>query len=305
MFNKFQGCLIGLAIGDALGAPVQFRSRDTFKISSYQKGGDYNVDIGEYTDDTAMALCLAESLIKDGFSTKSQLDIYIKWYEYGYLGTRDYPFDIGITVSMSLDHYKQTKNEFSPFIHEEYSGNGSIMRLVPVIMYFINDLENAVYYAGISSTTTHSSPIAIDACRLLAFYLFYIFHGYKKDLLFSKYFFEKIDNFFKESPLHPKIENIAKGFFIKKQRPQINSTGYVVHTLQAALWSFYSTDSFEESLIKAANLGDDADTVGAVTGQLAGAYYGLDSINKKYILPLYNKELILEYAKKLYFKNFS
>ncbi len=300
--NKFQGCFIGLAVGDALGAPIQFMKRDTYPhVEGYTRGGAFNSQKGEYTDDTAMALCLAESLINSkGFDAKNQLDTYVRWLKDGYMSTRDEAFDIGITICSSIVYYMETGKTTTHINQEQYSGNGSIMRLAPVVLYYADNIENAVLYAGQSSLTTHASPIAVDACKYLAYFLTLILNGSKKHELFSDEATQQMNRFFKNEPLHQEVAKIAHGSYVGKKRHEIKSSGYAVHTLEAALWAFHYGDTFKDTMLTAVNLGDDADTVGAVAGQIAGAYYGLDKIDTVFLEKLFNKELILEMSEKLY-----
>ena len=302
--NKFQGCFIGLAVGDALGAPIQFMERDTyFHVMGYTKGGVFYSQKGEYTDDTAMALCLAESLINSkGFDAKDQLNTYVRWLKNGYMSTRNEAYDIGITICSSIVYYMETAKTTTHINQEKYSGNGSLMRLAPVILFNADNIENAVLYAGQSSLTTHASPIAVDACRYLAYFLTLILDGASKHELFSDEATQQMNKFFKNEPLHPEVIKIANGSYVGKKRHEIKSSGYVVHTLEAALWAFYYGETFKDTMLSAVNLGDDADTVGAVTGQIAGAYYGLNKIDTIFLEKLFNKKLILEMSEKLYYK---
>jgi len=300
--NRNKGCLLGLAIGDALGSPLQFKKRDTYlHVRGYSSGGKFDSQKGEYTDDTAMALCLADSLINSkGFVAKNQLDTYVKWLKDGYMSTRDEAYDIGITIFSSLVHYLETGQITTHINEEENSGNGSLMRLAPVVMLYADNIDQAVSFAGKSSLTTHASLIAVDACKYFAYFLTLILNGTSKSELFNEESFVQMQAYFKDKPLHPEIVKIANGSYTGKKRDEIKSSGYVVHTLEAALWAFYNGETFKDTVLKAANLGDDADTVGAVTGQLAGAYYGLDKIDSIFLDELFNRELILEMAEKLY-----
>nr|WP_321268296.1 ADP-ribosylglycohydrolase family protein [uncultured Sulfurimonas sp.] len=300
--TRYQGCLIGLAVGDALGAPIQFKKRDTYvHVSGYISGGKFNSQKGEYTDDTSMALCLADSLINSkGFNAKNQLDTYVRWLKNGYMSTRKKAYDIGITILRSLTYYTRTGEIVTNLNQEKNSGNGSLMRLAPVVMFYANDLDSAVAFAEKSSLTTHASPIAVDACRYFAYFLTLILNGSQKSDLFNNDSIKEMKNYFKDKPLHPEIAKIANGSYLNKNREDIKSSGYVVHTLEAALWAFYNGITFKDTMLEAVNLGDDADTVGAVTGQLAGAYYGLDNINNIFLEELFNREFILDMSEKLY-----
>jgi len=300
--DKYKGCLIALAVGDALGSPIQFKARDTYPhIERYITGGKYNSLKGEYTDDTSMALCLAESLIKSkGFDASNQLELYAKWLRYGYMSTRDKAYDIGLTTKKSIRYYMSSGINTTYLDKEEDSGNGSLMRLAPVVMYYAMDIDKAVLYAGKSSLTTHASPIVIDACRYFAYVLTLIFNGVSKTELFNSNGTDKMQNYFKDKPLHPEVMKIANGSYFRKSRKEILSSGYVIHTLEAALWAFYNEKTFKDTILSAVNLGDDADTVGAVAGQVAGAYYGIGQIDEIFLTELFNKALIIEFAEKLY-----
>lgn len=274
--DRLNGSLLGLAIGDALGAPVEFMKRGSFPdVVGYQAGGKFRLQSGEWTDDTAMALCLAQSLIRvGGFDPVDQLERYIQWLTNGYMSCTGKAVGVGKTVLRALMNYHRTNNARSLLVHEKFSGNGSLMRLAPIPIYYHSSLDAAVYYAALSSKTTHGSVIAIDACRYLAFVLVHLFCGIDKDGLFSEKFIDEVKRYFHDDPLHPEVENIASGMFIAKTADDIQSSGYAIHSLEAAMWSFYHTDTFEAAILKAVNLGDDADMVGAIAGQIAGAHYG-------------------------------
>lgn len=283
--DRLEGCLFGLAIGDAIGAPVEFMKRGSFaEVTGYQNGGKFRLEAGEWTDDTAMALCLAKSLIDaDGFDPTDQLERYTDWLKNGYMSCTGKAIGVGKTVMRALMDYHRTKSPCSTLTHEKFSGNGSLMRLAPIPIYYHESLETAVHYAALSSTTTHTSAIAVDACRYMAYLLVHLFHGIDKNELFSDKFVDGVVRFFHDNPLHPEVQNIVNGTLITKSVDDIQSSGYAIHSLEAALWSFYHTGSFKAAVLKAVNLGDDADTVGAITGQIAGAHYGRQAIESPLI----------------------
>jgi ADP-ribosylglycohydrolase len=173
------------------------------------------------------------------------------------------------------------------------------MRLAPVCMYYANDIEKAVNYAALSSKTTHGSPIAVDACRYFSYMLVSLFNGMEKEMLFSDAFEIKVRAFFKNEPLHPALDPIVAGEYQNKKEEEISNSGYVIDSLESALWSFYHTSTFKDAVLKAVNLGDDADTVGAITGQLAGACYGIHAIPEEWILELARKDDLLDMANRL------
>jgi len=290
--NKIIGSLIGLAVGDALGAPYEFK-RPPYNINeNYINGGVHNVSIGEWTDDTSMALCLAQSLIdKNGFDAKDQMDKYLSWHEDGYFSTRLECFDIGNTVARALASYKNTDEPFSGIAGDNNAGNGSLMRLAPIALYYYQDKEALIKYAAQSSQTTHKSELAVDACIYYAQLIAGALKGIAKEKLLSSTFVDS-------SQYRQEIKNVVNGSF--KQDKEYAPTGYVVDTLETVLHSFYKYDTFEKGLLYVVSLGYDTDTVGAVYGQLAGAYYGYEAIPKRWTSKLIHHNTILKMAEELY-----
>jgi ADP-ribosyl-[dinitrogen reductase] hydrolase len=301
--DRCRGALLGLAVGDALGTTVEFKAPGTFKpITDLVGGGQFGLEPGQWTDDTSMALCLAESLIeKRGFDPKDQMDRYGRWWKEGYLSSTGTCFDIGVTVRTALAHYLQTGEPFAGSTDPFAAGNGSLMRLAPVVLAFRRNVELAIRNAGDSSRTTHAAPTTIDACRYFAGLLLGALEGRSKKELFSSFFYPDPDEqYWKRHPLSPEIAEIANGSFKQKQPPAIIGNGFVVRSLEAALWAFYHSDSFRDGALRAVNLGNDADTTGAIYGQLAGAFYGLNAIPVEWIERLTMCDFIRERADALF-----
>ncbi len=292
--NRLKGCMLGLAIGDAMGAPVEFMKRGTFEpVTGYRGGGKFCLNAGEWTDDTAMALCLAQSLIDcKGFDPIDQLNKYLQWIDTGYMSCTGKMVGLGKTCWRSLVRYRRTGQAYTDIKHEKFSGNGSLMRLAPVCIYCADDLDKAVHYAALSSKTTHGSPIAVDCCRYFAYLILKIMYGSEKDTLFSDSFVSDTYRYFADEPLHRELNSIIQYEYISKSEDEIQSSGYAIHSLEAALWSFYHTNTFEDAILKSVNLGDDADTVGAITGQLVGAFYGISGISDAWVNGLSQLDLI-------------
>lgn len=291
--DRFRGCISGLATGDAVGTTVEFSPRGSFTpLTGMVGGGPFRLKPGQWTDDTSMALCLAASLIEiGGFDPVDQMERYCRWYETGYLSSTGHCFDIGGTTRHALHRYRQTGDPFSGPGELSSGGNGSIMRLAPVPLFYFPDRQQMVHYAGESSRTTHGSPECIDACRLYG------------DILFRALSSESKENILFNEALAitaPKIRAIAQGAFRCKTIDQIRGSGYVVDSLEAALWCFWTTESFEQAILAAANLGDDADTSAAVCGQVAGAYYGIQGIPDDWLSRLAMKDEIIRLADGLY-----
>ncbi len=269
---RFRGCLLGLAVGDAVGAAVEFQPRGTFPpLTGMAGGGPWSLAPGQWTDDTSMALCLAESLVTcRGFDPLDQMQRYVRWYKEGHWSAKGYCFDIGNTTRAALDRFRAQRgdapNPFQGRTDPHTAGNGSIMRLAPVPMAFAGDRSAALEYAAASSRTTHAAPAALDGCRLLADLLLRALGGAEKEQVLLGTPASDIE--------HPAVRALARGDYRKKDEGEIKGSGYVVESLEAALWCFDQTHSYRDAVLRAANLGDDADTTAAVAGQIAGAFYG-------------------------------
>ena len=239
-----------------------------------------------------MALCLAESLLeRSGFDAADQMTRYVRWWKEGYLSATGTCFDIGSTVRQALSAFVESGNPFSGSVDPQSAGNGSIMRLAPVPMFFAPDEKAAVHFAAESSRTTHGCPEAVDACRLFSKLLVNALAGAGKNALLAAG-----KEMATTSTLSPSIAAIAEGRFLDKARERIRGTGYVVESLEAALWCLFHSDGFEEAILKAANLGDDADTTAAVCGQIAGALWGEGSIPGSWLERLTMRETIRDFA---------
>ena len=301
--NKYFGSLLGLAIGDALGAPVEFLPRDTFMpIKEYRKGGKFNVSLGEYTDDTAMALCLAQSLIDcGGTDQKDQLGKYLRWFQEGYMSATGRSIGCGKTILRALQRFVMHDcTECGNSRLTRGAGNGSLMRVAPVALFYASSPKVAMEMAEKSSYTTHGLKICADACRVYTGLIIGALRGVSKEALLSQPYFAHLCDMDSDYKYETAIETVMSGSYKIKSRDEINSGGYVVDTLEAALWAFYNTESFDEGVLLAVNLGDDADTVGAVYGQLAGAYYGMKSIGSIFINGVIHHKKIEEVALNLF-----
>ena len=299
--SRYRGALLGLAAGDALGTTVEFSPPGSFEpLTDIVGGGPFDLKAGEWTDDTTMALCLAESLIvQNGFDPIHQLETYIRWFREGHWSCKGRCFDIGTTTSGALRRFEQRHEPYCGSTHPGASGNGSIMRLAPVPMVFARRPDDAIRYSADSSRTTHGAPSCVDACRYLVALIVGALDGIPKDKLLANDH-ESIVTPFLGQPLSDAIAAIAAGSFKKKNPPAIRGAGYVVESLEAALWAFHRTDSFREGALLAVNLGDDADTTGAVYGQIAGAYYGEEGIPSEWRAIVAMREKIIQMADRLF-----
>ncbi|MGI9432958.1 MAG: ADP-ribosylglycohydrolase family protein [Myxococcota bacterium] len=271
--SRHRGALLGLAAGDAVGTSVEFSPRGSFPpVTDMEGGGPFGLQPGMWTDDTSMALCLGRSLLDcAGFDAGDQIRRYVRWRDGGYLSSTGHCFDIGNTVSAALARFEQTGDPLAGSEDPRSAGNGSLMRLVPVALYYAAEPEEAVRQAAASSRTTHGTAEAVDACRLYAAVLVRALAGQEKDEVLAP-------ATGLASPVAPSIAALAAGAWRGKKESEIRGSGYVVHALEAALWCFAETSSFREAILRAVNLGEDTDTTAAITGQLAGAYYGEEEI---------------------------
>jgi ADP-ribosyl-[dinitrogen reductase] hydrolase len=292
--SRYRGCLLGLTVGDAVGTTLEFKRPGTFEpIDDMVGGGPFKLEPGQWTDDTSMALCLATSLIEcNGFDADDQMRRYCRWWHDGYLGSTGKCFDIGGTVSAALQRFEATGNPFAGSTDPDTAGNGSIMRLAPIPMFCAQDIDAAEHYAAESSRTTHGAIECVDACRLLARILIRALRGESKaDVLLAD----------ADRPVFTeRIATIARGDYRRKPANEIHGTGYVVQSLEAALWAFESTTTFRDAILSAANLGDDADTTAAICGQVAGAFYGDQGIPAQWLVRLASREDITALADRLY-----
>ena len=290
--NRVRGALLGLAVGDAIGTTVEFKPKGSFTpLTDIIGGGPFRLQPGQWTDDTSMALCLAASLVEHGFDLHDQMQRYMLWHDEGYMSSNGKCFDIGIATSSALERFRRTANPVAGSSNPSSAGNGSIMRLAPVPLYYLDTPEQAIQMSEAQSKTTHQAPECLVACRLLAEALIRALEGRAKD--------EVLAPMQPTLPMSTALKAIADGHYKSKSENQIEGSGYVVKSLEAAFWCFWQTESFNDCVLLAANLGDDADTTAAVAGQLAGAFYGESGIPAQWLQKLTMAKEIGELAEQL------
>jgi ADP-ribosyl-[dinitrogen reductase] hydrolase len=295
--ERYHGALLGMAAGDALGTTLEFKRPGSFEpITDMVGGGPFNLNAGEWTDDTSMALCLAESLVtQQDFDAKDQMERYVRWWQEGYLSATDSCFDIGGTVVRALSAFRRSGEPYCGDSAPHTAGNGSLMRLTPIPMAYRND--NALWnFAVKSSATTHGARTCLDACGTYSVLIARALHGCAKADILDV---DQLPGELCQQHSSPEIVAIIKGSYQHKSPPDIRGTGYVVDALEAALWAFYHSESFEQGALLAVNLGDDADTTGAIYGQLAGAFYGVEGIPLAWRNKLVATDLIGNFADEL------
>jgi len=283
--DRQRGTLLGLAVGDALGAAVEFEMPGTFEpVTGYRGGGPHGLAPGEWTDDTSFALAMADSIAEVGWDINDQAERYLKWWRTGAYSVNGRCFDIGHTTVAALQRFQETGDARTSGDPSEYaSGNGSIMRLAPVpIRYsymFPEGIGDLVERAVESSLPTHASPQCLSACVYMTIALCGLMDGRPREEVLDPEW-EPIRRAREIAPFHTEVAEVADG------------SGYVVKTLEAALWAFHDAKDFREAVLKAVNLGDDADTTGAVCGQLARAYWGETGIPAEWRKGLAERDLI-------------
>ncbi len=268
--DRATGALFGLAVGDAVGTTLEFKARDTYpRLTDMTGGGPFGLKPGEWTDDTAMALALADSLTVDPhLDEKDLMDRFVAWHEKGTYSCTGTCFDIGITTRQALARWKTSGDRFAGSTDPQTAGNGSLMRLAPVAIRHFSNHPLLRDVAARQSRTTHAAPEAIDACVAFAEALADAIEGATRSEVLRA----------RLEPYAGAIGPIMAGRWRGKPRDAIRASGYVAHSLEASLWSVGRTGDFKEAVLLAANLGEDADTTAAITGQLAGALYGASAI---------------------------
>ena len=292
--DRALGAFIGLTAGDAVGTTLEFERRDACPLlTDMVGGGPFGLQPGQWTDDTSMALALAESLAlasSESFDAGDLMDRFVDWREGNDYSCTGRCFDIGNTVSAALDRYRRNGDPYAGIADPRSAGNGSLMRLAPIVLRFRNDRPALDRTAAEQSRTTHAAAEAVDACRAFAEMLADAIAGRSRDRVLQP------GRHFEGAP---RIAAILAGRWRGKPRGAIESSGYVVHTLEAAIWSVARTRNFRDAVLLAANLADDADTTAAVTGQLAGALYGLSGIPRDWVTRLAWRERLLTAAERL------
>jgi ADP-ribosyl-[dinitrogen reductase] hydrolase len=307
MNNKIESGLFGVAIGDALGVPVEFKSRDYLRKNPVADMMGYmcwNQPPGTFSDDSSLAFCTAESLCR-GFDIEDMALTFVKWMQKGYWGAHHTVFDIGGTTRHSLARVvKGESARNSGNLFEEDNGNGSLMRILPLVFYLQNEKDIEVVYQKVKavSSITHAHFRSVFAC--------FIYVAYCLEILKDKDKFEAykemqnvLSRFLKDKKYNPNeiqlFDKVLKNDITEYPESEIRSSGYVLHSLEAGFWCFLNSDSYEETVLKAVNLGEDTDTTAAIAGGLAGMYYGIENIPQKWIDKVVRSNDIKDLAERL------
>jgi ADP-ribosyl-[dinitrogen reductase] hydrolase len=290
--DRAVGALLGLAVGDAVGTTLEFKPRDSYQpLQDMIGGGPFHLKRGQWTDDTSMALALADSLLEHPELDEADLmERFSAWQSRGDYSCTGRCFDIGMTVSQALQRYRTSQEPIAGSTDPMSAGNGSLMRLAPVAVRFWNEPEQLSSIAARQSATTHGAAEAVSACVTFAGLLSEAIAGEPRSEVMRR----------RDERLAGKIRSIMGGSWRGKSRDEVSSTGYVAHSLEAALWSVGRTGDFRSAVLTAANLGEDADTSAAIAGQLAGALYGASGIPAEWLDKLAWQEKIRSVAERLF-----
>lgn len=298
--------MLGHAVADAMGVPVEFSSREKLKKNPVKEmmgyGTYFDIPEGCWSDDTSMSLCELESLSKNIVDYEDIINNFVKWVVDKEFTPTGVMFDIGNTTREVLFKYSiEGKPLEECCATDEYSnGNGSLMRIHPFVLYAHtknisgNDFDDIIKCA---SSLTHAHQYSVDGCMIYSYILKELLLNPSRESVYIG--IDKVRN--KVSSSKQIYNRILDNDLSTFDEDEIKSTGYIVDTLEAAIWSLLTTTDYEECILKAINLGDDTDTVGAVSGSLAGALYGFDSVPKKWIVMLKKADYIEKMCEKAYY----
>ncbi|MDR6560132.1 MULTISPECIES: ADP-ribosylglycohydrolase family protein [unclassified Arcicella] len=295
-----KGLLFGIATGDALGVPVEFMSRKHLQakpVVGMREYGTHHQPAGTWSDDTSMSLCLAEQLI-EGYDIEQLAKRLCDWYQFNVWTPREVVFDVGVATRNAIDKILKGVSPYQSGECDDYSnGNGSLMRILPLAFYLKNKpIDQRFCMVKEVSSITHAHVRTIIGCF---FAVEFVINLLKEENKFEAYY--ETQNTVRDYLHLIQIKNseielynrILFDDIFHLAQEEIFSSGYILHTLEASLWTFLTTDNFHDAVLKGINLGGDTDTIGSVTGGMAGLYYGFDQIPAEWINQLARKEDIL------------
>ena len=304
--SKIKSVLFGVAIGDALGVPVEFKSRETISrnpVSDMIGFGTYNLPPGTWSDDSSLTFCLAEALTL-GFDLNVTGQNFVKWAYENYWTPRGKVFDIGIATRQAIDRLaKGERPDLAGGSGVSSNGNGSLMRISPLLFYLLDKPVNERFLITKQvSSITHGHIRSVIAC--------FYYLEFARQLFLQKDKFEIYKNLQTEITAHltsistdpaeiKLFDRLLKHEIHQLTEENIFSSGYVLHTLEAGIWCLLTTDNYKDAVLKAVNLGDDTDTTAAVTGGLAGLLYGFDNIPENWLKIIARYDDIANLAERL------
>jgi len=304
--DKIKSVLFGVAVGDALGVPVEFKGRETIRknpVTDFIGYGTYNLPAGTWSDDSSLTFCLAEALINE-FDLNIIGQNFLKWSYNNFWTARGNVFDIGSATQQAIDRLATgVQPDLAGGFDDLSNGNGSLMRISPLLFYLLDKPVNVRYEITKQvSSITHGHIRSVIAC--------FYYLEFARQLVAQKDKFEiyqnlqtEITNQLTSLSINPadiaKFDRLLKQNIHEQTEENIFSSGYVLHTLEASIWCLLTTDNYKDAVLKAVNLGEDTDTTGAVTGGLAGLLYGFDNIPANWIKQLARNNDIENLAERL------
>jgi ADP-ribosyl-[dinitrogen reductase] hydrolase len=304
--NTIKAVLYGVSVGDALGVPVEFNSRQTIMknpVKDMIGYGTYNLPAGTWSDDSSLTFCLAEALTQD-FDLNLIGQNFVKWTSENYWTPYGYIFDIGIGTRKAITRIANgEKPELAGGFDETENGNGSLMRILPLVFYLLDKPITERYdITKKVSSMTHGHIRSVISCFYYLEFAKQIFEGRDKFEIYRNLQSDVI-NHLNLLSVNPKeialFDKLLKSDIYKLAEDQIKSSGYVLHTLEASIWCLLTTDNYKDAVLKAVNLGGDTDTTGAVTGGLAGLLYGFENIPPNWVNQVARKDDIENLAERL------
>ena len=304
--NYFKDILFSVSIGDALGVPLEFTDRKTLKknpVTEMTGYGTYNQPSGTWSDDSSLTFCLAESLTK-GFNLSDIANNFIKWRRENYWTARGEVFDIGFTTQKAINRLEEgTIHQIAGDDGEDSNGNGSLMRILPLLFYIKDKpIEERFNITKKVSSLTHRHIRSVLACFYYLEFARLLFLNRDKFSVYNK-LKEHFSRFLKSINIDAHEVSFFNRLLIDNiyelPEDEIESNGYVIHTLEASMWCILITDNFKDAVLKAVNLGEDTDTTGAVTGGLAGLLYSIENIPNEWIIQLARYKDIEDLAERL------
>jgi ADP-ribosylglycohydrolase len=291
--ERFQGALMGLAVGDALAAHTQFRKPGSFAmVGDLLGGGPFDLPRGAWSDDTAMALLLAESLLEcNGFDAHDQVYRYALWQREGYGSATGQCLGISANVARALATAQYKQKPFAGSHDPEQLEKDPLSRVAPVVMFYFADPAEAIARAAEAARITAQAPLVLDCVRLLAAMLHQALSGRDKMEILRP----PRETWTGPNP-RPEVLALYDGSYGRRQPPEITGGGHIVQALEAALWAFHHADSFRQGALLAANLGRDSDVVTATYGALAGAHHGVSAIPGIWRNSLMKQEVVIDTA---------
>lgn len=304
--NIYKDILFGVAVADALGVPVEFKSRESIALNPVTEMtgyGTYNLPPGTFSDDSSLTFCLAEALTQK-FSMQKLAENFCAWLYNNYWTANNDVFDVGNATSQAIERLQNgCEPELAGGMETFDNGNGSLMRILPLIILISDkEIEERFLLTKQVSSITHAHIRSVIACFYYLEFARQIIWGTDKFIIYQN-LKNEISAFLKRSLINPEevklFDRLLKDDIFKLSENEITSSGYVIHSLEASIWCLLTTNNYKEATLKAINLGEDTDTTGAITGGLAALLYGYETIPEKWLQQIYRKKDIDDLANRL------